>query len=191
MYSPETTRYFELFSALFALASVLLSAREKTLTWPISIVCILLGLFVYYEAKLYAKCLLNVTYLGVIAYGWYQWLYGGKNKTPLKVSKITLQTKGILVISGLLGTLGLGTAFATYTDADLPYWDSLHTSFSLVAEWMMAKKKLESWIVWFVLDVSYTGLCYYKGLYLFSALHLLYIFLAVYGYKCWKKAYTQ
>ena len=183
--------YLELISASTCLATVFFKTKQKVCAWPISLIGILTGFFVYYKAKLYAKCLLNIIYFLLAIYGWYQWLYGGKNKTPLQVSKISFQTFVVLLVIGLLSTLSLGRILANHTDADLVYWDASHASFSPIAAWMAAKKKLESWMLWIALDIFYLGVCYYKGLCLFSISHGVYTILGVYGYIRWKKAYLR
>ena len=183
--------YLELMSASMCLVTVFLRTRQQVFAWPVSLIGILTGFFVYYEAKLYAKCLLNIIYFLLAIYGWYQWLYGGKNKTSLKVSKTNFQTFVVILIIGLLSTLSLGRILATQTDADLVYWDAFHTSFSPIAAWMAAKKKLETWILWLALDLLYVGVCYYKGLCFFSITHGIYIILAGYGYIQWRKSYLS
>ncbi|MCG8340083.1 MAG: nicotinamide riboside transporter PnuC, partial [Cytophagales bacterium] len=183
--------YLELISASMSLTAVFLKTRQKVLTWPVGLIGIITGFFVYYEAKLYAKCLLNIIYCLLAIYGWYQWLYGGKNKTPLKVSKTNFQTFVVILTIGLLSTLSLGHILATYTDAELVYGDAFHTSFSPLAAWMTARKKLESWILWIDLDIFYLGVCYYKGLCFFSISHGIYLILAGYGYIRWRKSYLS
>lgn len=92
-----------------------------------------------------------------------------------------------LVALGAVGTGAIGYAFDHYTDADLAYWDAFTTSFSLVGQYMLAKKKLENWLLWIGVDAVATGIYAYKELYLLSLLYFLYLGLAAYGYQQWKK----
>ena len=183
--------YFEVASAILSLAAVFLDTRQQVLARPMSLVGIGIGLSVYFRSGLYAKCLLNSTYLLLNSYGWYQWKYGGKNKEGLSVSKIGVKGVLLLTLLGLTSAFAFGYVLNTHTDADLAYWDSVNTAFCLIAQALLVRKKLETWLFWFVLDIYFTILCYYKSLYIFSAIHGLYLFLAVYGYSSWHQAYLS
>lgn len=177
--------------ALLAIVNVWLDIRESVWARPLGLFGTILSLFIYYPAKLYAKCLLNIAYIFLNIYGWYQWLYRGAGKTALQVSKTDSSTLVGLVAAGILITLGLGRFLTTYSSAELSYWDSLHTSFCLVAHWLLVNKKLESWLFWLALDVEYAGVCYYRGLYPFVLLRIIYVFMAINGYRSWKRTYCQ
>jgi nicotinamide mononucleotide transporter len=84
----------------------------------------------------------------------------------------------------------LGYLLDNYTNADLSYIDSATTGVSLIGYWLMAKKYIENWIVWLVVDTAYVGMYYYKELYLFSGMFFLFLILAAYGYLVWKKSLT-
>ena len=93
----------------------------------------------------------------------------------------------------LLGLVVVGVGFLsyglrTYTDAALPFWDSLTTAMSLVAQWMLAKKIFETWIVWITVDVIYLGVYFYRDLYLTAGLHLIYLALATIGFFAWRNS---
>ena len=183
--------YYQAFGVIMAMIIIVLDTQEKVLARPLSIIGTIMAFFVYYPAGLYAKCLHNVANLFLNAYGWYQWLYGGKHKTLLQVSKTNARTLLRMLLIGILGTITLGTLLHHYAHADLPYWDSLHTVICLTAQWMLARKKLESWILWVLADILYVVVLYYKGLYLFSGLHVFYTFLALYGYQTWHYSYQK
>ena len=183
--------FLQIFGVALAIAIIALDTRENVLARPLSLIGTIMSFFVYYPAGLYAKCLLNCIYIVLNIYGWYQWLYGGKNKTPLQVSKSKASVIVVGVVLGLLATGGLGKLLTRYSNAELAYWDSLHTVVCLVAQWMLVRKKLETWIVWTLADMLYTVVCYYKGLYLFSGLHAFYIILAINGYRTWRQSYQR
>lgn len=183
--------HYQMLGVIIAVITIALDTQEKILARPLSIIGTLMALFVYYPAGLYAKCLHNVVNLFLNAYGWYQWLYGGKHKTLLQVSKTNVRTLLRMLLTGILGAVALGTLLHQYAHADLPYWDSLHTVMCLTAQWMLVRKKLESWIVWILADVLYVVVLYHKGLYLFSGLHVFYTFLAIYGYQTWRQSYQR
>ncbi|MNG19707.1 Nicotinamide mononucleotide transporter [compost metagenome] len=88
---------------------------------------------------------------------------------------------------GLLGSLALGAAMATWTDAAQPWLDAALTAFSLVAQLWMAQKRVQCWPLWIVLDVIFVGLFLYKALYLTAALYALFTLIAVQGWRQWRR----
>jgi nicotinamide mononucleotide transporter len=172
-------------------AMAVLNARERIIARPISIAGAILSSFIYYPAGLYAKCLLNSIVLVLNLYGWYRWLYGGTDKTPLQISKTNPPALIRMLLACVVGAATLGSLLYQYSHADLPYWDSLHTTTYLIAQWLLVNKKLESWILWMMADVLYIVVLYHKGLYLFSVLHVFYTFLAIYGYRIWRRSYHK
>ena len=172
-----------------AITGIVLNTRQRTLAWPVALLSTGLSLYVYYAAGFYAKCLLNCIYITLEIYGWYYWLYGGRNKTRPPVSKISFNQLAVLPVFWLAGAWGLGTLFARYTDASMPYWDSLHTAMAITGQWLTDRKKLESWGVWVLTNIVYAAVLYYKGRYLLSGVHLFYNVLAINGYRAWRQSY--
>jgi nicotinamide mononucleotide transporter len=124
-------------------------------------------------------------------YGWYQWLYGGEQRTELHVSRVTRSLAIRLALVGLTSAVVLGTILARFTDAALPYLDSLTTSTSLVAQWMMTRKIVENWAVWVAVDVVYIGMFIFKQLYLTAGLYTVFLVLAVMGFRKWKRSWIE
>jgi len=183
--------YLQIFGALLAVVTIVLDTREKVLARPLSIIGTIVTFFVYYPAGLYAKCLQSVFNICFHSYGWYQWLYGGKHRTPLQVSTTKPRTLVQLLLIDVLSALVLGNILHRYSSADLPYWDSLHTVLALTAHWMLVRKKLESWLLWVAADALYAVVLYYKGLYVFCGLYVLFILLASNGYRTWRRSYLE
>lgn len=181
----------ELVSTILAIFAVCLDTRQQLLARPISLLSIATELLVYVHAGLYAKSLLSIIFLILNSYGWYQWKYGGKNNSALPVTKVGAQGIIKLMVWGMISGLVLGYILHTKTNAAFAYWDAMNALFWLIANTLLVKKKLESWIFWLMLDVSFAILCYYKGLYIFSIRFGLYIFLAVYGYRSWYQSYLS
>jgi nicotinamide mononucleotide transporter len=179
---------WEVLAVIFGIVSVYLSTREHIWSWPTALVNVALYFVVFYEAKLYADMGLQVVYFGLSLYGWYEWLYGGANRTELHVSRTTKSLGVRLLIIGVVCAAVLGTLLARFTDAALPYVDSATTSTSLVAQWMMTRKILENWAVWMAVDVVYVGMFIYKHLYLTAALYTVFFVLAAMGYVQWKRS---
>ena len=174
-------------AVLFGIVSVYLSVREKIASWPTAIVNVTLYIFVFQRARLYADMALQVVYIGISVYGWYEWLHGGRGKSPLPVSRGTRRLAAVLAGIGLAAAALLGTLLARSTNAALPYLDATTTTTSLIAQWMMARKILENWIVWVAVDVVYIGMFLYKSLVLTAGLYAVFIVLSLMGYFQWRR----
>jgi nicotinamide mononucleotide transporter len=181
----------EIVAAVFGVISVFLSVRQNIWSWPTAIVNVGLYIIVFYESKLYADTGLQVVYVVLNAYGWYHWLYGGKNRTELPVSRTSARLWLLLVALGATGTALIGTLLYRKTDAALPYIDAATTSTSLVAQWMMTRKLLENWIIWVAVDVVYIGMYIYKSLYVTAVLYLIFLILSAMGYVQWRKSLRE
>jgi len=181
----------EYVAAFFGIVSVYLSVKQNIWSWPTAIVNVGLYTFVFHASRLYADMGLQVIYVIVSFYGWYQWLYGGKNRTELKVSRTPPKLAVILACIGVSFALLLGTVLHRTTNAALPYLDSLTTSTSLVAQWMMTKKLLENWIVWVAVDVVYIGMFISRSLYPTAGLYLVFLVLSVTGYRQWRASLNE
>ena len=179
---------WEILAVIFGIISVYLSTREHIWSWPTALVNVALYFIVFLEAKLYADMGLQVVYFALSLYGWYEWLYGGENRTELHVSRVTRSLGLKLLLIGLASAAIMGTMLARFTDASLPYLDSATTSTSLVAQWMMTRKILENWAVWVVVDVVYVGMFIFKKLYLTAGLYAVFLVLAVMGFIQWKRS---
>jgi len=178
----------ETLAAVFGAVSVYLSVKENVWSWPTAIVNVTLYILVFWRAKLYADMALQVVYIGISVYGWHQWLHGGAGRTALPVTRLTKRVAAALVGIGAVSVLLLGTILGRYTDAALPWLDSTTTATSLIAQWMMAKKILENWLVWVAVDVVYIGMFLFKSLTLTAVLYAVFLVLSATGYLQWKKS---
>jgi nicotinamide mononucleotide transporter len=185
---PVSVSPLELIAALVGAVSVWLSVRQNIWSWPSAIVNVVLYTIVFFQAKLYADMGLQVIYAILSIYGWYEWLHGGENRTELHVTRTTPRLASTLVAIALVGSVLLGTLLRQATDAALPFMDSFLSSTSLVAQWMMTRKKLEHWLVWIAVDVLYVGMFIFKGLYLTAGLYAVFLVLAITGYVDWRRS---
>lgn len=179
----------EWIAALAGAVSVYLSAREKISSWPTAIVNVGLYIIVFRRAGLYSDMGLQVVYLVLSIYGWYEWLYGGRDRTQLTVSHATAREWALTVPLALVFWLALARYTATLPGVALPYMDSCLTTISLVAQWMMTRKILENWILWIVADIAYVPMYLYKKLPVTAALYALFLVLAVIGLHSWWRSY--
>ena len=178
----------EIIAAVIGAVSVYLSVRQNIWSWPTAIVNVVVYAVVFYQSKLYADMGLQVIYAGLSVYGWYEWLYGGANRTELHVSRTSSRLGATLAVIALVGSALLGTLLWRATDAALPFMDASLSSTSLVAQWMMTKKKLENWLVWITVDVLYIGMFIFKHLYVTAGLYAVFLVLAVRGYVDWRRS---
>lgn len=182
------TSWVEIIAVISLISYVVLATRESPWCWPVSMLGVALYFVISFEAKLYAELPLQVLYFSISIYGWYHWRHGGKRKETLPVSTLSLQRIGLLALIWLATMLPTGFALKSYTDSDVPFWDAATTWASVIGTWLQAQKKIENWLVWILTDLVYVGLFYYKGYLLFSALNVLYVGLAAYGYWSWRNS---
>jgi len=179
----------ETVAAAFGIVSVWLSTREHIASWPTAIVNVALYFIVFQRARLYADMGLQVVYLVLSIYGWYEWKFGGEGRTELPVSRTTRAQALVLAPIGIVGSLALGLLLARTTDASLPWVDSALAVTSLLAQWMMTRKLVENWAVWIVLDVVYVAMFLSKGLHVTAALYAIFLLLAMKGLVDWRRSW--
>ena len=178
----------EFVAVVFGIISVLLSVRQNIWSWPTALVNVALFFALFYKSGLYSDMGLQVVYFVLSLYGWYEWLYGGKGHTELRVSRTSVRTAAVLVAIAVVGWTALSRITARLPGVALPSLDAALTTASLIAQWMMTRKLLENWALWVVLDVVYVGMFIFKGLYLTAANYAVYFGLAVLGHVAWKRS---
>jgi nicotinamide mononucleotide transporter len=130
-------------------------------------------------------------YVVMQVYGWYHWLHGGNNDQELKVSSQSAQQMAFWIAMTAIGAVSWGHFMATQTDAAAPYADAFVVVTSLIAQWLMARKKIESWFFWITVDVVAIGVYLYKSLYVTTGLYTVFLFMAISGYFVWRKSLLQ
>jgi len=183
----ESITWLELAASGFGIAGVWLTVKKNILCFPTGIVNVALYTWLFFQSHLYTDALLQVVYVILLIYGWYQWHHVDAEKEPVKITALPFRTLWMLAGIALVFTLGVGAFFHYNTDASYPYADALTTSMSLIAQWMIAKKKIENWLLWIVADVIYICMYLLKHLYPTSVLYFIFIVLAVIGWIRWKK----
>lgn len=179
---------FEVVGVVSGILGVWLTTRQKIWCWPIGIVSVLCFVVVFFRAKLYGAMGLQLVYVGLLAYGWHAWLHGGELRGALRVTHVPARLMGLFAAGGAAATVVFGWWLGRNTDEALPHLDAFTTIFSLVAQWMQARKQIENWGLWVVVDVLYVGMSLTQGLNLTSGLYLVYIGLAVIGYREWRRS---
>ncbi len=179
----------EIIAVILGLISVFLTTRQNVWCYPLGIVSVFVYIFIFYDVKLYADMGLQVFFIVLQVYGWYEWLYGGEQKTELKVSWGTKTIYGMTLLFVFLATTLLGSVLYRLTDASLPYIDSFLAVLSMAAQWMMAKKYVENWILWTIVNIGSIAMYGMKGLYLTMFLYSVYLVLGIIGFFEWKKSF--
>ena len=178
----------ELVSVILTLLAVSLTVRQIIWCWPLGMLSVILYAVVFYDVRLYADMGLQGFYFGLSAYGWWAWLHGGEDHGELEVSLASSRTRLLLLLVATLGGILLGQTLTHFTNASLPFVDSVLTSFSIAAQWMQTRKLLESWLLWLVVDVGYVAMFLFKGLYLTAVLYAVFLVLAAIGFAQWRRS---
>lgn len=180
------TTWLEWLGVSFAVVQVLLAQKNNINNYLFGIAGILLALYVKFNAKLYAEFTLDLYYLVMSIYGWVFWKFGKqKAETPITYTTTTEKYKVIAIV---VGAFVLFYLFLThYTDSDVPIWDSLVTAFAWAGMWLMAKRKIENWILLNISNIISIPLLIHKDLYLYAALSAFLFVVAIFGYLNWSK----
>ena len=194
--------FLEIFGTIVGLIYLWLEYRANIYLWIAGIVMPAIYIFVYYKAGLYADFGINIYYLIAAIYGWFFWMWGHRKKkgqlttadasigdTPKDLPIVHTPGKYYLplFLVFVVSFLGIAWILIEYTDSNVPWLDSFTTALSIVGMWMLARKYVEQWFAWILVDIVCYGLYIYKDLYFTSALYGLYSIIAIFGYFKWKR----
>jgi len=186
--------YVEVLGVITGLVYLYFSVRQIIWLWPFGIISSALFILIFFNSKFYADMGLQVYYLGVSIYGWIYWSRGvvdRDERSTLPVRRINRQQALVLSVTGILLLLGIVYILKQFTDSDVPWGDGFTTAGSIVATWMLARKILEHWMVWVIVDIVAAGLYFYKGLYPSFLLYLIFTIIAVVGFFQWKRSISE
>lgn len=169
-------------------ACVLLAARRNILTFPIGIANNLVFSWLFFGAALYADAALQVVYIALGAMGWISWHRGRAVDDRAATEHAPLRAIPWLLGAAVVGTVAITVLLANFTDSTTEVADAGTTTVSLVAQYMLNRRWIESWFVWIAVDVAYIGLYAVKGLWITAALYVLFIVMCVIGYRTWRRA---
>ena len=176
----------ELVAAAVTLLSIWLATRENVWYYPTGIVSVLAYGWIYFSARLYAESALQLIWLALLIYGWYAWLYGGANRTELPVTRTPPRMWIVAIVCGVLLSAGIIYIQRTYTNNPNPYVDSSIAAWSIVAQWMTARKWIENWLLWIAVNAVAVPLYLYRELYITAALYAFLLILAIEGWRKWR-----
>ena len=181
----------ELIAVVFAILYLLLAVRENILCWAAAIVSTFIYLFIFWDVNLYMESGLQVYYLGMAAYGWYQWRHVKEDSNTLQISMWSLRQHLMALSAIALLTFVSGYLLNSGTDAQLPFIDSFTTWASVVTTFMVARKILENWIYWLLIDGISIFLYIDRELYFTALLFAVYIVIIFFGWFSWLRSYQQ
>ena len=183
----------------FGIISVIYAKKENILVYPTGIICTVITVYILYKAQFFGDMMMNIYYSSMSIYGWWNWSRKDKDKYLLEISSISKNEIGLIVFLFLL-TISITylVYFFTiicplfqctvYDKIGIPnYIDILTSGIFFVAMWLMANKKLESWIFWIIGDIITVPLYAYRGLGMLSLQYIIFTILAIQGYIEWKK----
>ena len=179
-------QWWEILAVVMAIVYLVLAIRQNIWCWAAAAVSTLLYLFIMYEARLYMESVLQVFYLAMAVYGWHQWGRGGPDGNELKVSTWPLRYHLFAIGLVLILVFISGELLTRYSNAALPFLDSLTTWGAIVATFMVTRKILENWIYWFVIDAVSIALYLSRDLLFTAALFSAYLVMIVIGYRSWR-----
>lgn len=184
--------YLDLITAVLGLAYILLEYRASIWMWVVGFVMQALGIILYYQKGLYADCAMEFYYISMTVYGFWKW---ENHHTPhaagkggeTSITHIPLRLALLWTLIALTLWLAIYLLLVTLTDSSVPIADAFTTALSLVGIWALAHKYLEQWFVWIAVDIVTSGLYFYKDIPFKASLYTLYVIIAIFGYRKWKR----
>jgi nicotinamide mononucleotide transporter len=183
---PFKTSFLELFAVVFGLLCVWFMKKESLLAFPFGIINVLIYVYIFFTAKLYANAAINGFFFLMSGYGWYNWSRKDSNEKTIRItqcSKTELALNGLAVI---VFFIIIRMVLVRYTESRIPTWDAITTAVYIVAQWMLSRKKIENWILWISADTVMIGLCAWEGLYFSSFQYFVFTVIAILGFLEWR-----
>lgn len=181
-----TASPLELLAASASLLSVWLTVRRRILCWPVGLVGVAAYLVVFGRARLYADAGLQVVYLAQGMYGWWAWTRDVQRAEP-PVRRLSMRARGMVLLVVAITSLAAGGALAAHTDAAAPYADAALSVGSLVANGLLTRRFVESWVLWIAVDIGYVALFATKGLLVSAVLYAIFLVMATAGLRDWAR----
>jgi len=182
------TTPLELASFILSVATVWLNIRQNHWAWLLAILSSAAYGWVFYGSRLYGDMGLQLVFITVSVWGWYQWLHGDDTHDILPVTWTTQRGRWVAAAGWIAGFAFLAWFLKSYTDTDVPNADGFLTAGSLVGQVLLSRKKVENWHVWILVDVLYVGLYLHKHLILTAILYAVFVAMAAAGLRAWSRA---
>jgi nicotinamide mononucleotide transporter len=178
--------WVEMLAFVLSLAMVVCNIRVNVAAWPLAIVASLLYFLLFWGSRLYGEATLQLFFVAVASWGWWQWLRGrDADGSALQVRLLPGRGRLSLLAAVALAWPLLGAFLRQATDTDVPWWDALPTAGSVAGQWLLGRKYVENWPVWAAVNAVSVGLFAWKGLWLTALLYLLFLLMALWGWRTW------
>jgi len=169
------------------LVMVVCSIRELHWSWPLAILSSLLYFFVFKDSLLYGEAALQLVFVALALWGWWQWLRQSDDAQPaLVIQRLTARGWWLALIASALLWPALALLLEHFTDSDVAWWDALPTALSLLGQALLGRKYIENWLVWLAVNIISVALFAYKGLWLTCVLYGLFTLMSVWGWRAWQ-----
>ncbi|MDB5663782.1 nicotinamide riboside transporter PnuC [Cypionkella sp.] len=183
------TRAIEITAAICGLINVALIIRRSLWNYPFGLVMVALYAVIFFDYKLYSDAILQIFFFVIQVFGLFWWLAGRRETGELIVLRASPRQTAVVCAITLSAILAIGAAMSRYTDASLPYWDACIATLSVIAQSMLARRLLENWLVWIVVDIIAINVFLAKGLHPTAVLYAVFLGLALLGLIQWRKAW--
>jgi nicotinamide mononucleotide transporter len=181
----------EILAVTTALLYLFLAAKEDVKCWYAAIISSSLYFYIMLNANLIMEAYLQIFYIGMAIFGFFQWRKLYANNKPIKIKSWELKTHVYVIAAIIIISLLSGILLSKYTNAALPFLDAMTTFGALITTYMVAKKVLENWIYWFVIDSISIYIFVSRELFLTAGLFLVYLIIIIFGYISWKKTLQE
>lgn len=182
---------WEVFAAVLGISYVILAAHESQWCWPLAFISTLIYTLLFWEGQLPMQALMNFYYMAMAIYGYLLWRRHGNAEDDLSITSWSIINQLQLIIVGGFIAYAVGLYLTQTATSQSPYLDAAVTVFSVINTWLMAKKVLQNWIYWIVIDSAAIVLYAQNGYYATIVMYSVYLVLAVIGFISWQKLYQQ
>ena len=178
--------YIEVFGAVAGIVYIFLEIRASVWLWHVGIVTSTVYIWVFFNGKLYADMSLQVYYVVISILGLIWWLRGtSRESDKLQITNLKLKTGILLSVIFVVLFAAIWATLKHLTDSPVPGWDAFITSLSVVATWMLARKILQHWLLWIIVNTTAVTLFIARGLYPTAFLYAVYGVMSFVGLKEW------
>ena len=182
----------ELVAFVLALVMVVLNMRINALAWPLAIVSSLLYFALFWNSRLYGDASLQIFFVVVAGWGWWQWLRGtDASGHALAVRRLGPRGRIAALLTLAIAWPAVALFLGRFTDSDVPWWDAFPTAASILGQWLLGRKYVENWPTWIAVNVAATALFAYKGLWLTVVLYAIFVVLSCVGWRAWQRLIAE
>lgn len=183
--------WLDITTTALGLAYILLEYKASVWMWVVGFFMQSLGIVLYYQKGLYADCGMEFYYLAMTVYGFVAWMRHSSKKEGLPIRHMPRKTAFIWLGIAVVMWLAIYLILTNFTDSKVPIADAFTTALSIVGIWALARKYLEQWFVWIIVDIVTCLLYFYKEIQFKASLYGVYVVIAVFGYFKWRRSLTQ